>query len=381
MTDEFFGRTLALLADPGSPYARTFDASPLLDLSIGEVRYPLPAASRTEMGKAAGRIERLWYAAPQGEPALRAAYLRHLTNMDTSGSAPDATDVLVTAGGKEAAWLAIRYLLQRRGGGAALVPVPGWEPYRLWLSAAGYLQVPYDPVALAGDPASLSALVAGAPTRPTLLVLNYPHNPTGASVDQAGMNQIMAAAADAGVAVVSDEVYRTFAPAPASAALTPAFDPGRDAVVDSCSKWLGVAGLRVGFLLAGPETVRDVTLFRSSYASCTSVLAQHAAASLLGSDATRDWMTAIRAEIDRNRRAVAAQLDVLGVPVESAGGLYLWCRTPDPDKLTDPGVTGRARTAPGRGFGTPGHFRLCVAQAGLNPAQAAAAVVATLREG
>jgi aspartate/methionine/tyrosine aminotransferase len=381
MTDEFFTRTLTALADPGSTYARTFDASPLLDLSIGEVRYPLPAAVRTELAEVAGQVERLWYSTPQGEPALRAAYLRHLAGADPRRGVPASTDVLVTAGGKEAAWLAIRYLLHRSGGGPALVPSPGWEPYRLWLSAAGHPQVPYDPAALAADPAALPALIAGAASRPTLLILNYPHSPTGTSVDQAGMDQIVAAAAEAGVAVVSDEVYRTFAPGPVSAALAPAFDPDRDAVVDSCSKWLGVAGLRIGFLLAGPDTIRDITVFRASYASCTSVLAQHAAAALLGSDAAGNWLTAVRAETDRNRRAVAAHLDALGVPVESDGGLYLWCRTPDPDKLADPGVRDRACISPGGGFGSPDHVRLCIARAGLDPTGAAAAVVATLREG
>ena len=64
-----------------------------------------------------------------------------------------------------------------------------------------------------------------------------------------------------------------------------------------------------------------------------------------------------------------------------AGGLYLWCRTPDPDKLADPGVHDRARISPGCGFGSPDHVRLCIARAGLNPTGAAAAVVATLREG
>jgi aspartate/methionine/tyrosine aminotransferase len=379
MIDQFFGRTLGLLSAASSTYARTFDASPLLDLSIGEVRYPLPAAVRTELAEVAAQAERMWYSTPQGEPALRAAYLRHLAGLDACCDLPVSTELLVTAGGKEAAWLAVRYLLHRSGG-AALVPSPGWEPYRLWLSAAGYPHMSYDPVALAADPASLPALAAGAATQPTLLVLNYPNNPTGVSVDQVGMDQIVAAAAEAGVAVVSDEVYRTFAPGQVSAALAPAFDPGRDAVVDSCSKWLGVAGLRVGFLLAGPDTIQDVTLFRASYASCSSVLAQHMAAALLGSDVTGDWMTAVRAEIDRNRRAIAAQLEALGVPVESDGGLYLWCRIPDPDKLADPGARDRACISRGGGFGSPDHFRLCVARAGLDPTRAAAAVVATLRE-
>ncbi len=317
MTDTFFGRTLAMLADPSSTYAQTFDASPVLDLSIGEARYPLPAAVRAEVGDATRHVERLWYSTPQGEPALRSAYLRQLTREDGRGEVPASTDVLVTAGGKEAAWLAIRYLLHCHGGGAALVPNPGWEPYRLWLSAAGCPQVPYDPAALAADPASLPNLVTAAETRPTLLILNYPNNPTGTSVNQAGMNQIVATAAECGLAVVSDEVYRAFAPGGVSAALAPAFDPARDAVVDSCSKWLGVAGLRVG---------------------CSAC------------------------------------------PWESDGGLYLWCRTPDPDTLADPGVGDRARITSGAGFGSPEHFRLCIARAGLDPTRTAAAVVATLRE-
>ncbi|GEM_PF-6013919 len=379
MTDSF-RRTLEILADPGSTYARTFDASLMLDLSIGEARYPLPAAVRAEIGDATRLIERLWYSTPEGEPALRAAYLRKLVTEDGSRSAPGDTDVLVTAGGKEAAWLAIRYLLHRNRGGTVLAPRPGWEPYSLWLEAAGCTVVPYDPAAVAGDPTLLAALVSGAPSRPGLLILNYPNNPTGTSVDQAGMNQIMAAAAEHGLAVVSDEVYRAFAEDRASAAFAPAFDPARDAVVDSCSKWLGVAGLRVGFLLAGANTVREITAFRASYASLTSVLAQHVAASLLDSPAAADWLAATRADATANRQAVAARLEELGVPVVSQGCLYIWCRTPDPSKLSDPGVSDRVRLTPGDGLGSPNHFRLCTARDGIDPDQAAAAVIATLRE-
>ncbi|MFJ6199185.1 pyridoxal phosphate-dependent aminotransferase [Micromonospora sp. NPDC092111] len=379
MGDPFFRRTLELLAGPGSSYARSVDAPLMLDLSVGEVRYPLPAAMRAEIGAAVAESGPFWYGDPAGEEVLRVAYLHHLARVgDVDRAVLDPWRVLVTAGGKEAAWLAVRYLLHRRPGGV-LVPQPGWEPYRLWATAAGHPLAPYNPATVAADPALLRQIVAEAAPRPTVLIVNYPHNPTGVAVDQAVMDQLVAVAAACDLAVMSDEVYRTFAPDAVSALFAPAFDLARDIVVDSCSKWLSVAGLRVGFLVADPATIRDLTRFRSLYASCTSVLSQRVAATLLGSDVAARWLSNTRADIHRTRADTVTALAGLGVPVISHGGLYAWCRVPDREGLPDLGRDGAARITPGDGFGAPGHLRLCTARADLDPSTAAAAVVTTLR--
>lgn len=378
-TPSLIGRTLEFLASPSSSYLQPVATGAQLDLGVGEARFDLPQEVRAQCAQAVARLPRIGYCDPQGESELRDVYLRQLTGHGESLRMPRPGDVLVTAGGKEAAWLAIAYALERRGARCALMPQPGWEPYAIWLHSAGCIPIGYDPAALAADPGLLARLVDDAPVRPALLILNYPNNPTGTSVSQHRMDALVETAARLGLTVVSDEVYRAFGPPGVTAARAPAFDPDRDLVADSCSKWLGVAGLRVGFLLAGAGAVRDLTRFRATYASCTSVVTQRLAAALLNSVATADWLAETRIETAENRDALAAELTARGITVESHGNLYLWCRRPDPATLPSPTAPQTARITPGSGFGAPGHFRVCVARPALDPAAAAEAVLATLR--
>lgn len=386
-SDPFFVRTLEQVTGPASGYLQTLDAQSgagsgtgtgvTLDLGVGEARFPIPPVVRSELGDSVFQLDQVGYTDPAGEETLRGMYLRHLQG----GQHNDAGSVLVTAGGKEAAWLAIRYLLIGQLGGA-LVPVPGWEPYSLWLHALGRSVVPYDPAVLADDPSYLRDLVSSAPQRPSLLVLNYPHNPTGVFVGQRDMDRIIELAAELDLAVVSDEVYRAFAPGHVSAAFAPAFGL-RHVVVDSTSKWLASAGLRVGFVYADAQIVRALTAIRATYASCTSGVTQRLAGALLSSLSAGRWLDGVRTEVGHAVQAVAKHLAGAGVQVVSSGGLYVWCRTPDAWALPPAPVADaepvRARFVDGAGFGAPGHLRICPARAGVDPKAAAAAVVATLQ--
>jgi aspartate/methionine/tyrosine aminotransferase len=375
----FVARTLAALERANSGYARPQPAAAGVDLHVGEARFTLPDPVRAEMAEPVQRLTELGYSHPAGEPELRDAYLRHLAQHGGSRTPADGTDVLVTAGGKEAVWLAVELALDAGQAGAVLLPRPGWEPYRLWLAAAGCPVVDYDPAAVAHEPDALLDTLHRAPIRPGLLLLNYPHNPTGVSIDQQRLDRLVEIAKDAGLRIVSDEVYRTFAPEPASVALSPAFDADQDLVADSTSKWLGMAGLRVGFLHAGTRQLAQLAQVRATYASCTSVLAQHVTAGLLNSGAAQKWLGTVREEIAAARTGLAQELTARGVPVVSAGGLYVWARRPQPDDLPDGHGVPAAAVSDGSGFGAPGHLRLCVAREGLDPASAADAVLTSLK--
>ena len=93
--------------------------------------------------------------------------------------------------------------------------------------------------------------------RPTtrLIVVNFPHSPTGFVPDQDYLEQLSSLADEAGVTVVCDEIYRgmplTDAGEPPSLA-----DLSRRAVVlNSVSKVYGLPGLRVGWVATRNEEV------------------------------------------------------------------------------------------------------------------------------
>ncbi|MGW6728787.1 pyridoxal phosphate-dependent aminotransferase [Nocardia sp. NPDC055029] len=375
--DPFFARLLDALTGPGAGYSRTgAPTAATLDLGVGEARYPMPPALRSALGQTTAEIDELWYSDPRGESDLRQAWLAQLH----PGGPADPATVLVTAGGKEAAGLALRYALYRQDGGPVLVPSPGWEPYRFWSEAAGARVLTYDPIAVAADPDLLRRLIIGCDPTPRVLVVNYPHNPTGVGVDQAVMDVFVEIAATFGIWLVSDEVYRVFGDASVTAARSPARDPSRHIVVDSVSKALAVAGLRVGFLHADRTVVDALTAYRGAYASCTSVLTQRTAAELLTNPAAHAWLTDVRAAVAAGRTATADALTDAGIEVVSHGGLYLWCLIPDAVALRAPSRSSDgARLTAGAGFGDAQHFRVCTARADLDPLAAAAAVVETMR--
>ncbi|MGW5569653.1 pyridoxal phosphate-dependent aminotransferase [Nocardia thailandica] len=377
--DPYFSRLLNVLTAPGAGYVRASNPAAAgggPDFAVGEARYPMPAEVRERLAEQARGMDRFWYSDPRGEARLRAIYLRDLV-----GGEADPDTVLVTAGGKEAAALAVRFALHQQGGGPVLIPTPGWEPYRFWVEAAGAEVRGYDPSALAADPSRLRALIGECDPRPRVLVLNYPHNPTGVAISQAVMDELIAVATVYGVSVVSDEVYRSFGQAPVSAARALAFDPQRHLVVDSISKWCAAAGLRVGFVHAERRVVAALTAVRAASASCTSVLTQAFAATLLTDPAATTWLVQLRRQVAADRTDTAVALGEAGIDVVSHGALYLWCKTPDPAALParDRTAVAGARVSGGAGFAAPEHFRVCPARAGLDPVAAAAAVVETLR--
>ncbi len=395
MIDSAWRRTFNALNDSG--YARrspapnvTDGAAGGVDLAAGEARYPLPAPVRAELGAAVADLDLLGYGHPAGDLRLRAAFLQHLRAgasardscppLPAGAEAGDPDQVLVTAGGKEAAALALRHLLNQHGGHGLLLPQPGWEPYRIWAAGFDVPVMPYSPAALAADPDLLRTLARGR-QRPSVLVLNYPHNPTGVTIDQASLNQLIATASELGLAVLSDEVYRWFGPEPVSAMFAPAYDPHRHLIVDSTSKWLTTAGLRVGFLVGHPDVIGNLTAFRGTYASGTSVVDQRLAHQLLSSPAAAGWLAEVRLDVDRVRDETVKLLVELGVVVLSHGGLYIWCNRnlEAPGVLHDAPSPAPALLTPGDGFGLPGRVRLCTARAGLEPAEAAAAAFAALR--
>lgn len=376
-TATFVGQTLAALKQTNSAYSRPAPPAGGPDLQVGEVRYDLPDSLRAELGECVARLKQVGYSDPHGERDLRSAYSRHLREA-VPGRIPGG-EVVVTTGGKEAVWLALGIAAHMGQVECALLPQPGWEPYSLWLTALGCRWIGYDPAAVAENPAIVARLVENAPERPTLLLLNYPHNPTGIGVDQAAMDALVEVAAGCGLRIVSDEVYRAFGDHPASACLAPAFDPDRDLVADSCSKWLGAAGLRVGFLQSGAALLDIASQVRATYASCTSLVTQRLATVLLTSPEAAAWQGAVHRDIAASRSTVAAELAKRGLVVESLGGLYVWVRRPlDGDRLMVDRRIAPAGFTDGAGFGAPDRVRLCIAREGLDPADAADAVVAAL---
>lgn len=165
-------------------------------------------------------------------------------------------EVLVTVGASEALYAAVLALVDP--GDEVLLIEPFYEAYLPLVRMAGGVPVGL-PLELGDDrrwrvdPQRLAAAV-GPRTR--LVLLNEPHNPTGALLgEEAGM-ALLAAAQRHGAWVVVDEVYQhlAFEPYRPFASLPGAAE--RTLVIGSAAKSFGVTGWKVGWV-SGPAPLVD----------------------------------------------------------------------------------------------------------------------------
>ncbi|MDX6666055.1 MAG: hypothetical protein QOG68_2261 [Solirubrobacteraceae bacterium] len=184
--------------------------------------------------------------------------LPRLREQIAAGSPPlAAADVLVTAGAAAALFIAATALVQP--GDHVLVCRPNYatnlETPRALGADIEYLDLRFEE-RWALDPERVAAALRPE-TR--LVSLTFPHNPTGATVDRAGLDALVELVEGHGTArLLIDETYRELAygePLPMVAALS-----SRAISVGSMSKVYGLPGLRMGWLASRDPEVREVLL-------------------------------------------------------------------------------------------------------------------------
>jgi N-succinyldiaminopimelate aminotransferase len=190
-----------------------------------------------------------------GIPELRqgvAAHQKRFYGLDTD---PD-TQVLVTAGATEAIAAALIALLEP--GDEAIAFEPYYDSYAACIAMAGATRVPVTlrPPDFRPD---LDALRAAVTSRTRLILLNTPHNPTGAVFTPAELAAIAELACERDLLVVSDEVYEHMVYDGIHVPIVSL--PGmsqRTVTISSAAKMFGFTGWKVGWVTGSPELVTAV---------------------------------------------------------------------------------------------------------------------------
>ena len=269
-----------------------FTAPRLLCASDGET---LSVAELLDLvPKAADGLSRLrlGYTDSRGAPALREAIARLYETIS-----PD--DVLVHVGAEEGIYAFMQAALAP--GDALVVPTPCYQS--LTDVAAGLscrvLAWRCDPSwGFAPDMSELTALLGD---RSRVLVLNFPHNPTGYMPSPEVYAAMIGLARERGARVFSDEVYR-FSEAPGVAALPAACDLDPGAVsLGVLSKSFGLAGLRVGWVACRDrELLARMAAVKDYLSICGSAPSEYLAVCALAARET--LLSRMRALLAANRR-------------------------------------------------------------------------------
>ena len=176
--------------------------------------------------------------------------------------------VVVTPGGKPIMFYLILALVDP--GDEVLYPNPGFPIYESMIRFIGGVPVPVRLLAEKGHQLDVDQLISKITPKTRLIVLNYPHNPTGGIIPEAGLRAIADAAARAGIPVLSDEIYSQILYDGKHVSI--AAMPGMESlaiVLDGFSKTYAMTGWRLGYGIMPAPLAQVVAKLQTNAVSCT----------------------------------------------------------------------------------------------------------------
>ncbi|MYX25190.1 pyridoxal phosphate-dependent aminotransferase [Streptomyces sp. SID8381] len=255
-----------------------------------------------------------------GVPELRTAVADHQLRRYGLSYDPD-TEVLVTAGATEAIAGALLALVEPGDEVVALEPY--YDSYAACIAMAGGRRVP---VTLRPHEGAfrldLDELRAAVTDRTRLLLLNTPHNPTGAVLTRAELTAVAELAVERDLLVVTDEVYEhlVFDDAEHIPLATLPGMRDRTVTVGSAGKTFSFTGWKVGWITAAPGLVTAVRSAKQFLTYVASGPFQYAVA-----DALRlpdSYFDEFRADMLAKRDLLAGGLEQAGFKVFRPAGTY-----------------------------------------------------------
>lgn len=259
------------------------------------------------------------YAPGSGRADLRRAVAAHRRAHWGVDEDPD-TQVLITAGATEA--IAATVLAFVAPGDEVLTVEPFYDSHAATIALAGarHVTVPVEPPTFLPDPARIAAALTD---RTRLLILNTPHNPTGAVYPRALLEEIVALCAERGVLILCDEVYEhlVFSGEHVSLRSVPQAE-GIALTASGAGKAFAVTGWKVGWLTGPAPLVAAVRAVKQYLTYSTGPAFQQAVAGYLPDSAGHlaDQLERYRA----SRDALVAGLRAVGLdPVVPDGGYFV----------------------------------------------------------
>ena len=285
-----------------------------------EVGQPAAGAPATAIAAARTALSsgRLGYTEALGIASLRRRIARACA--EWHGLDVDPARIVVTTGSSGGFILA--FLAAFEAGDRVAMALPGYPPYRHILTALGC-----EPVGIETDASTRwsmtgEALIARHHLSPLRgVVVGSPANPSGTMMTASALAELIRSAEDAGIIVISDEIYHgldyAFA-AECAARISPDV-----IIVNSFSKYFCMTGWRVGWMVVPPSLVRAVERLQQNLAISVPTLSQIAAEAAFDG---RAELEAVRQGYEENRRILLEGLPRVGLDsfLPADGAFYLY---------------------------------------------------------
>jgi methionine aminotransferase len=252
-----------------------------INLGQGFPDFPVPSRLVDELDKAM-RAGHNQYSMMTGIPALRRAIADKTARVH--GVRPDEhAEITVTSGATEAIFNAIHAVV--RAGEEVIVLDPCYDCYEPAIDLAGAraVHIPLDPATFAPDWDRVRAAIT---PKTRMLMINSPHNPSGAMLGEADMRAVADLLRDTGIWLLSDEVYEhiVFDGARHESALRYPELRERAFVISSFGKTYHCTGWKVGYCIAPPALSAEFRKVHQYNVFCTFHPAQHAFAAMIDAE-------------------------------------------------------------------------------------------------
>lgn len=342
----------------------------LISLVAGEPDFDTPQNVKDAAIRAIAEGRTKYTAPASGLPELKAAIadkLRRDNNLEY-----DPARIVVTCGAKQVIFDAVVALINP--GDEAIVPAPCWVSYADQVRLMGGRPVLVHTAAETGFRIDPEQLRAALTPRTKFLLLNSPCNPTGEVYTPRELAALAEVVAEAGIYVISDEIYEKLVYDGAEHVSIAALHPKvkeKTLVVNGVSKAYAMTGWRVGYGAGPTDLMAHIAKVQSQETTNTCTISQYAALEAL---------TGPQDSVEGMRRAFQQRRDLIVDRLNRIPGIA--CRTPRGAFYAFPDVSGlygrgrirndfdlfdylleeaRVGCVPGSGFGAGNHLRFSYA--------------------
>jgi aspartate/methionine/tyrosine aminotransferase len=294
----------------------------IFHLEIGRPDFDTPLTIK-EMGKAALDDGKVHYTTNYGVPELRETIAIKLERDNNLVFNP-ATEIIVTVGTSEALFMAMMALLNPKD--EVLIPDPCWPHYFYCARMAGAVPIS---VSLKQENLfipDIDDFKSHLTSRTRMIIVNTPHNPTGAVYPAIVLKEIAQFAAENNLFVLSDEIYEKMLyddSEHVSIGSLPEMKE-RTITLNGLSKIYSMTGWRIGYVAANKDLIEALVRIHQYTTICATTFAQWGAAvALSGPQGEAEKMVR---EFDRRRKLVFSKLnEIPGVQtVKPKGAFYFF---------------------------------------------------------
>src|SRR5271166_2847505 len=289
----------------------------IIHMEVGQPAAGAPAPA-IDAARAALSATRLGYTETLGTESLRRRIA--LAYAEWRDIDLDPARIVVTTG--SSAGFILAFLAAFDAGDRVAMALPGYPPYRHILTALGCEAVGIETNAATRWSMTGETLLVRHREKPLKgVVVASPANPSGTMMTTAAFTALINAAEEAGIIVISDEIYHGLDYA--FTAECAARISSNAIVVNSFSKYFCMTGWRIGWLVVPAPLVRAVERLQQNLAISVPTLSQIAAEAAFEG---RTELETVRRGYEENRRILLEGLPLVGLDsfLPADGAFYLY---------------------------------------------------------